>query len=393
MSPERPTHTARRMADIEPFHVMELLGRARELEAAGHDIVHMEIGEPDFGTPEPIIERARQALTDGHTHYTPALGLPALREAIAGHYRDRYGVEIDPGRVVITPGASGALLLALGVLLDRDDELLLADPGYPCNRHFARFVEGQARGVPVDATTRYQLDAERLSAHWNERCVAALVASPSNPTGTLLERSELAALAESVRVRSGRLIVDEIYHGLTYGIEAETVLAVDHGAFVVNSFSKYFCMTGWRLGWLVAPEEYQREVEKLMQNLFIAAPTLAQHAALAAFEPETRKILESRRAEFERRRDFLLPALRELGFEIPVEPRGAFYLYADCSRFGDSKQLASDLLEKAGVAVTPGLDFGNYRPEQHLRFAYTTSMERLEEGVRRIAGFLRVDNH
>ncbi|WP_303905591.1 pyridoxal phosphate-dependent aminotransferase [Thiohalomonas denitrificans] len=394
MSPERPTHIARRMADIEPFHVMELLGRARELEAAGRDVVHMEIGEPDFGTPEPIIERARQALTAGQTYYTPALGLPALREAIAGHYWDRYRVEIDPGRVVITPGASGALLLALGVLLDRDDELLLADPGYPCNRHFARFVEGRARGVPVDATTRYQLDAERLGAHWNERTVAALVASPSNPTGTLLERSELAALAESVRVRSGRWIVDEIYHGLTYGIEAETVLAVDDGAFVVNSFSKYFCMTGWRLGWLVAPEEYQREVEKLMQNLFIAAPTLSQHAALAAFEPETREILESRRAEFERRRDFLLPALRQLGFEIPIEPRGAFYLYADCSRFGDSKQLASDLLEKAGVAVTPGLDFGNYRPEQHLRFAYTTSMERLEEGVRRIAGFLRtLDNH
>ncbi len=376
------------MADIGPFHVMELLGRARELEAAGRDIIHMEIGEPDFITPEPVIERARQALAAGETHYTPALGLPALRKAIAGHYRERYRVEIRPERIVITPGASGALLLALGVLLGRDDELLLADPGYPCNRHFARFVEGRARAVPVDATTRYQLDAKRLGEYWSERTVAALVASPSNPTGTLLERSELAALSDSVQERGGRLIVDEIYHGLTYGAEAETALAVDDGAFVVNSFSKYFCMTGWRLGWLVVPEDYQREVEKLMQNLFIAAPTLAQHAALAAFEPETREILETRRAEFARRRDFLVPALRELGFAIPVEPRGAFYLYADCSRFGDSMQLASDLLERAGVAITPGLDFGNFRPEQHVRFAYTTSMERLEEGVRRMAEFL-----
>ena len=389
MKSERPTPTAGRMADIGPFHVMELLGRARELEAAGRDIVHMEIGEPDFTTPEPIIRRARRALDARETHYTPALGLPSLRQAIAGHYRERYGVEISPERIVITPGASGALLMALGVLLDRDDELLLADPGYPCNRHFARFVEGRARAIPVDARTRYQLDAEGLSAHWTKRSVAALVASPSNPTGTLIERSELAALAEAVREHGGRLVVDEIYHGLTYGIEAETILAVDDGAFVVNSFSKYYCMTGWRLGWLVVPEAYLRDVEKLMQNLFIAAPTLAQHAALAAFEPETRAILESRRTEFARRRDFLLPALRDLGFEIPVEPRGAFYLYADCSRFGDSMQFASDLLEQAGVAITPGLDFGSYRPAQHVRFAYTTSMEQLEEGVRRIAKFIR----
>lgn len=378
------------MADIGPFHVMELLGRARALEAAGRDIVHMEIGEPDFTTPQPVIDRAQAALAAGRTHYTPALGLPELREAIAAEYRRRYGVAVSPERIVVTPGASGALLLALAVLLDRDDELLVADPGYPCNRHFARFLEGRAVAVPVDADSRYQLTAERVAACWGDRTVAVLAASPSNPTGTLLEAEELSALAALVGTRGGHLVVDEIYHGLTYGTEARTALEFDADAFVVNSFSKYYCMTGWRLGWLVVPEAYRREVEKLAQNLFIAAPTLSQHAALAAFEPETRELLERRRAEFARRRDFLLPALRELGFHIPVEPRGAFYLYADCSRFSnDSRQLASDLLEQAGVAVTPGIDFGHHRPERHLRFAYTTSMARLEEGIQRIGRFLR----
>jgi aspartate/methionine/tyrosine aminotransferase len=380
---------ARRMAEIGPFHVMELLGRARELEAAGRSIVHMEIGEPDFTTPEPVVAAARRALAAGQTHYTPAVGLPALQEAIAAFYHRRYRVTIAPERIVITPGASGALLLALGVLLDRDQGLLLADPGYPCNRHFARFVEGRAQAVPVGPQTRYQLDAELVQRHWTSETVAALIASPSNPTGTLVSSDELRALHAAVAARGGRLIVDEIYHGLTYGEEASTAAALGDDVFVINSFSKYFCMTGWRLGWLVVPEAYRREVEKLAQNLFIAAPTLAQHAALAAFEPETLEILEGRRREFQRRRDFLLPALRGLGFEIPVEPRGAFYLYADCSRLAaDSTRLATDLLEKAGVAVTPGLDFGVHCPERHLRFAYTTSMAQLEEGVRRIAAFL-----
>ena len=381
---------ARRMAELRPFHVMELLGRARALEAQGRDIVHMEIGEPDFGTPEPVVAAARRALEAGETHYTPALGLPALREAIAAFYAQRYGVSVAPERIVITPGASGALLLALGVLLDRDDGLLLADPGYPCNRHFARFVEGRARPVPVGSQTRYQLNADLVARYWDQQTVAALIASPSNPTGTLVPTEELQAMHGAVAARGGRLIVDEIYHGLTYGQEAATAVGLGDDVFVINSFSKYFCMTGWRLGWLVVPEAYGREVEKLAQNLFIAAPTLAQHAALAAFEPQTLAILETRRREFQRRRDFLLPALRGLGFEIPVEPGGAFYLYADCSRLGmDSMRLATDLLEAAGVAVTPGLDFGEYLPHRHLRFAYTTSMARLEEGVRRIAAFVK----
>ncbi len=376
---------ARRMAEIEPFHVMDLLAKARQLESEGRSIIHMEIGEPDFSTPQPVLDAAQKALTAGETHYTPAMGLPALREAIADFYRQRYGVEVPARRIVITPGASGALLLALGVLLDRDSEVLMADPGYPCNRHFVRFVEGKARGIEVDASTGYQLNAELLQRHWVNETRAVLLASPSNPTGTVVEKLELAAMAALTAERGGAMLVDEIYHGLIYDGDDDTALAVSDELFVINSFSKYFCMTGWRLGWLVVPERYIRDVEKLMQNLFIAAPTLAQYAALAAFELQNLEILEQRRELFRQRRDFLLPALRELGFDIPVTPQGAFYLYADCSRFTeDSYQFATELLEQAGVAVTPGIDFGIHHPQKHLRFAYTTSLEQLEEAIRRI---------
>ena len=377
------------MGDIEPFHVMELLGRARELEAQGRSIVHMEIGEPDFSTPQPIIDAAQQALAEGKTHYTPALGLPALREAISGFYQSRYGVDVPARRIIVTPGASGALLLALGVVLDRDSEVLMADPGYPCNRHFVRFIEGRARAINVSADTDYQLTADLIRANWTEATRAAMVATPSNPTGTLIAADELAAMAALVREKGGALLVDEIYHGLIYDQATPTALALSDDLFVINSFSKYFCMTGWRLGWLVVPEPYVRQVEKLAQNLFIAAPTLAQYAALAAFGKETLAILEQRRLAFQQRRDYLLPALRELGFDIPVTPQGAFYLYADCSRFtDDSFRFAGELLEQAGVAVTPGIDFGSYLPQKHLRFAYTTSLENLAEGVARIRAFI-----
>lgn len=380
---------ARRMEEIEPFHVMELLARARELEAAGRSIVHMEIGEPDFATPQPVIDAAQQALAEGYTHYTPALGLPALRSAISDYYRVHHQIDVPSSRIVITPGASGALLLALGVLLDRDSEVLMAEPGYPCNRHFVRFVEGKARGIPVDADTGYQLTAQMMARHWGPQTRAAMLATPSNPTGTLIPADELAAMAELARERGGTLLVDEIYHGLSYEQRTPSALALSDELFVINSFSKYFCMTGWRLGWLVVPEAYRRAVEKLAQNLFIAAPTLAQHAALAALTPESLAILEQRREAFRRRRDYLLPVLRQLGFDIPVTPQGAFYLYADCSRFSaDSYSFAQELLEQAGVAITPGIDFGAHLPERHLRFAYTTSMEQLQEGVRRLDSYL-----
>jgi len=385
--PEFPR--ADRMLDIQPFRVMELLSRARQLEAEGRDIVHMEIGEPDFPSPEPVIRAVKRAIADGDVHYTPATGMPALREAIAGFYLKRYGVLVDPGRIVVTPGASGALLLVLGSLLNPGKTVLMADPGYPCNRNFVRFLEGRSRSIPVTADSGYQLTAAQVEANWDTTTAAVLLASPSNPTGTLVPPDEMQAISNIVQQRGGRLLVDEIYHGLVYDSKAETILALNEEAFVINSFSKYFGLTGWRIGWLVAPEATIPDLDKLAQNLFLAAPTPAQHAALAALSPETLTILEQRREAFRQRRDYLLPALRELGFDIPVTPQGAFYLYANCERFSDnSLEFAEALLEEAGVAVTPGLDFGVNQPEKHLRFAYTTSMQRLEEGVRRLRQFV-----
>ena len=383
------SYSARSRA-IEPFHVMALLARANELQAAGHDVIHLEIGEPDFTTAEPIVRAGQAALGAGHTRYTAARGLPQLREAIARFYADRYRLSIDPERILITPGGSGALLLATSLLVDPGKHWLLADPGYPCNRHFLRLVEGVAQLVPVGPEVRYQLTPEQVERFWSSDSVGALVASPANPTGTLLERDELGALSQALKQRGGHLVVDEIYHGLTYGCDAASVLEVDDEAFVLNSFSKYFGMTGWRLGWLVAPPAAVGELEKLAQNLYISAPSMAQHAALACFEPETLAILEQRRGEFAARRDYLLPALRELGFRIAVEPQGAFYLYADISAFGgDAFAFCRHFLETEHVAFTPGIDFGRYQADQHVRFAYTQSLPRLQQAVERIARGLK----
>lgn len=348
------SYSARSRA-IEPFHVMALLQRANELQTAGLDVIHLEIGEPDFNTAEPIIQAGQAALAAGHTRYTAARGLPALREAIAGFYASRYALDINPERIMITPGGSGALLLTSALLVDRVSIgcWLIS---YPCNRHFLRLVEGNAQLVPVGPEVNYQLTADLVERYWDQDSVGALVASPANPTGTVLSREELVALSAALRERGGHLVVDEIYHGLTYGMDASSVLEVDNGAFVLNSFSKYFGMTGWRLGWLVAPEAAVPELEKLAQNIYISAPTLSQHAALACFQPETIAIFEERRAEFAARRDYLLPALRELGFKIEVEPQGAFYLYADISDFGgDAFDFCRHFLETEHVAITPVL--------------------------------------
>ncbi len=380
-----PRHTARRVAEIQPFHVMELLRRARELEALGRDIIHMEVGEPDFPTPAPMVEAATRFLATGEVHYTAALGLPGLREAIARHYHDRFGVDVAPERIVVTPGASGALMLALALTTDPGDEWLLPDPGYPSNRHLVRSFEGVARALPVDAASRFHPTPAQVAEAWAPRTRGLVVATPSNPTGTLLAPHELAALRETVSTRGGTLIVDEIYQGLSYGVEASTALAAMDDAFVVNSFSKYFGMTGWRLGWLVAPPDAVRDLEKLAQHFFISPSTPAQQAALAAFAPATREILEARRHEFAARRDALLPALRELGFVVAAEPQGAFYIYADISKLAaDSAEFAHRLIKEAGVAATPGLDFGDNAPRRHLRIAYTTRRERLMEAVERM---------
>ncbi len=387
---QREPRVAGRMAGIEPFHVMDVLARARALERDGRSIVHMEIGEPDFATPAPVVEAAAAALRAGKTHYTPALGMPELRAAIAADYRAREGLELDPGRVVVTPGASGALQLALGVLLDPGDDVLLADPGYPCNRHFARLFGANPVAVPVGADTAYQLTAAALERHWTANTAVVMLATPSNPTGTVIAPAELGRIAALARERGATLVVDEIYQRLVYGDPLASALASDDGVFVINSFSKYFSMTGWRLGWLVAPAPYVPLIDRLAQNLFLAPPTPAQHAALAALGAEARAIFDERRDILRDRRDFLLPALRGLGFDIPAAPAGAFYLYAGCGHFTtDSYGFTLDLLERAAVAITPGRDFGRHRAETHVRFAYTTSMEQLERGVARLRDFLR----
>jgi aspartate/methionine/tyrosine aminotransferase len=376
---------AARLAEIEPFHVVELFTRAHQLQAEGRDIIHMEVGEPDFPTPEPMARAAIDAIASGKTFYTQAFGLPELRAAISDFYRQRYGIDVPASRIAVTNGASGALNLAFACLTNPGDEWLLADPGYPCNRHILRTYEGRPVALPVGPESNFQPTAAQVDAAWTAKTTGLLVASPANPTGTLLSQPEIAALADVCRTRDGHFMVDEIYHGLTYEGDAATACATGDDIWVINSFSKYFQMTGWRLGWMVIPEPYLRDVEKLAQNLVLCPSTPAQHAALAAFAPETIAILEERRNEFRRRRDFLAPALEAIGFRVTARPEGAFYLYCDCSALADdSFALARDLLEKTGVAATPGLDFGSNEPEKHIRFAYTTRIDRLADAVERL---------
>lgn len=389
MKAESFQRLANRMSHIAPFEVMEIQTAARTLERAGHDVIHMEIGEPDFATPAPIVDAAIRALKNERMFYTSALGIQPLREAISTFYKTKYGFEVDPQRVIVTAGSSAALLLTMGVLLSAGDKVLMADPGYPCNRHFVRAMEGVPKTISVGAEYAYQLHAEHIRTHWDAESVAALVASPSNPTGTLVTPDALRNIHKEVKSRNGTLIVDEIYQGLTYGVTPSTALSIADDLFVINSFSKYFQMTGWRLGWLVVPPQYVREVEKLAQNLFISPSAPAQYAALVAFSPETIGILEERRAQFERRRNFLLPALRGVGFRVAVEPRGAFYIYADSSNIAaDSFDLSRRILQEAHVALTPGKDFGENHPEKHIRIAYTNDVPRLEQAIERIRSVL-----
>lgn len=383
------SHKSARAREVRPFQVMRLLARARQLEQQGRDIVHMEVGEPDFNTPQPVIDAAQTAINTGKMHYTPATGLPALKQRIAQFYKDKHQVKVDPDCIVITPGASGALLLALAAVIDPGRKILMADPGYPCNRNITRFLEGKVELIPVDSKTDYQITAEKLASHWDDDVVGVLLASPSNPTGTLIPDDELQKRVSFIEGKDGIIFMDEIYHGLVYTDPAPTILKYTKSCFVINSFSKYFGMTGWRVGWLVAPQEYVEAIDNFAQNIFLAAPTPSQHAALVAFEQPTIDILEQRRKEFQQRRDYLIPALREIGFNIEVEPQGAFYIYCECSKFtDDSLAFVEKMLEDIGVAITPGNDFGEYNANTHVRFAYTTAMERLEEGVKRMKEYL-----
>jgi aspartate/methionine/tyrosine aminotransferase len=381
--------TARRVEEIQAFEVMDVLSRAHALEAQGRHVVHMEIGEPEFTAPEPVVEAGVRALREGRTAYTATLGLPALREAISAHYLTRFGTRIEPGRIAVTAGASGGLLTVAALYVDAGDEILVPDPGYPGYRHFVRAFEGVAKPLHVCAGEDFQPTLDMVRAAWGPRTRGLLLGSPSNPTGTLIPQEELAAIAGFIAERGGVLLVDEIYQGLVYGegprFAPSTALGLPGEVVIVNSFSKYFCMTGWRLGWVVLPERALRGFEKLAQHLFISAPAAAQHAALAAFSPDCISILEARRREFARRRDFLVPALRKAGLSVPAEPHGAFYVYAGCGR--DSRAFARDMLESEAVAATPGVDFGANGTDRFVRFAYTRSMGELEEAARRILRF------
>jgi aspartate/methionine/tyrosine aminotransferase len=384
---------ARRTTTIQPFRVVDVMEAAWAAERAGRSIVHLEVGEPDFPTPAPVVEAATKAIADGRVRYTSSLGIPELREAISGYYAERFGIDVPARRVVVTTGASGALLLALAATVDRDDAVLLADPGYPCNRNLIRLCEGVPVGLRVGADTDYQLTAGLVADRWTERTRGVVLASPSNPTGTVVAPKELAAIATEVDERGGVCFVDEIYGELVYDREPATVLAspglLDAGTpFVINSFSKTFAMTGWRLGWMVCPDWALPAVEALAQNAFISPPAPAQYGGVAAFTPEVWAVVAERRNAFAARRDVLVQGLRASGFGVPVLPQGAFYVYARSDGLdADSMRLARRLLDEAGVAAVPGCDFGDHEPEAHLRFSYTTALDQITEGVCRLTAW------
>ncbi|WP_241697726.1 aminotransferase class I/II-fold pyridoxal phosphate-dependent enzyme [Mariprofundus sp. NF] len=377
----------RRIDQIEPFRVMQLLERAKELEAEGKKIIHMEIGEPDFPTPASVIEAAKVALDSGDNFYTPSTGSPVLQKALSEWYQEEYGLSVAPERILITPGTSGAFSLIYAALLEAGESVLLSDPGYPCQRNFIRLTGAEPLNIPVGPETRYHLSAELIEKHWQEGTRAAVVINPSNPTGTLIEDGELKAVAESCRRLGGYLISDEIYHGLTYGAKARCALEFDENTIIVNGFSKRWAMTGWRIGWVIVPDELIDGCRRVMQNIFIAAPTLSQYAATAALQNSDD--IEAMRLAYGKRRSYLLQELPKLGFNIVIEPQGAFYIYADVSSItDDSRAFCWQMLEEAGVAITPGEDFGSYKSTQHLRFSYATSMDDIREGIARIRQFL-----
>ena len=396
---------AARAQRVDPFYVMEVAkAAAREAATATRPMIALNIGEPDFTAPPLVQQAAERAIRDGRSQYTHALGLIALREAIAGWYHTRWGLQIDPARIVVTAGASAALQLACLALIDAGDEILMPDPCYPCNRQFVQAAEGRAVMVPSGPAQRFQLSAEQVRAHWGERTRGVLLASPSNPTGTSIARDELQRIAGEVRARDGITLIDEIYLGLSYDTAfGQSALSLPGGlgesVISVNSFSKYFNMTGWRLGWLVLPPALVEPVERLAQNLFICPSTIAQHAALACFEPESLHEYERRRAAFQARRDFFIPELNRLGLTVPVMPDGAFYAWADitdaATRWGiapggerpeeaQSWRFAFELLQRCQIAATPGRDFSHAEPGRYLRFSTASSLEQLQEAVARL---------
>ena len=388
-----------RAQKIEPFYVMEVAKAAAKLgqEVAHTDapMVFLNIGEPDFTAPPLVQKAAERAIHDGRTQYTPATGLPLLRERISHWYKQRFGVDVPANRIVVTAGASAALHLACMALIEPGDQILMPDPSYPCNRHFVSAAEGCAVLVPTTAEDRFQLSADAVRSEWGPRTRGVLLASPSNPTGTSIHPSALNDIHRVVQMHGGISIVDEIYLGLSFEAQyGQTALALDDDIISINSFSKYFNMTGWRLGWMVVPEKLVPVIERLAQNLFICPSTIAQHAALACFEPESLALYEQRRSEFKARRDYFIPQLNAMGLTVPVMPDGAFYAWADCTgactKLGvkDSWDFAFEVMTKAHVAVTPGRDFGSAQTQNFVRFSTASSMEHLQEAVARLRALL-----
>jgi len=379
-------------AAIQPFHVMKILGEAKALEAQGKEIIHMEIGEPDFASLDCVHEAAYQAVQKGLTHYTPTLGLPALRQKLADFYKSFYHANVDSQNIMITPGSSTALQLVLTAILNPGDKVILCDPTYPCNRQFVHLLQADLLSIPVSHETNYQLNLELLTQYWQPGVKAVMVASPANPTGTVIEQSELLKMAQFLAKNNAYFIVDEIYQGLVYNRVAESILShsnLPENVIVINSFSKYFGMTGWRLGWTVAPMHLIPILERLGQNLFLAAPTPSQYGALRVLDKDALALLEERKRTFEERRNSLIKAMQESGFELKIQPQGAFYLYWDVSSFTqDAADFCHKLLHQTGVAITPGKDFGNYKANQHVRLAYTTDNTKLLEAVKKIKQFV-----
>ena len=384
-----------RAEKITPFYVMEVAKAAQQLAkevASGPEpMIFLNIGEPDFTAPAQVQAAAQHSIASGQTQYTNALGLEPLREAISDWYQSRFGITVPARRIVITAGASAALQLACLALIDAGDEILMPDPSYPCNRHFVSAAEGVATLIPTGAAERFQLSADQVAAHWGDKTRGVLLASPSNPTGTSIDPAELRRIHEVVQAKGGVTIVDEIYLGLSYEETfGHSALAISDSIISINSFSKYFNMTGWRLGWMVVPDAMVPVVERMAQNLFICASTISQHAALACFTPESIAIFEERRAQFKARRDYFLPALRELGFGIDVMPDGAFYAWADCTALceklgvDNSWDFAYALMDKAHLAITPGRDFGTADTARYVRFSTANSMQQLQEAVCRM---------
>ena len=390
---------SQRAQRIEPFYVLEVAKAASEIASkvahTAKPMIFLNIGEPDFTAPPLVQAAAANAIASGHTQYTQATGLPALREKISAWYASRFNVQVSPSRIVLTAGASAALQLACLALIEAGDEILMPDPSYPCNRHFVSAADGKAVLLPTTAAERFQLTQPKVEAAWKAQTRGVLLASPSNPTGTSIAPDELHAIADYVAARGGITMVDEIYLGLSYDARfAQTALALPgelgQNIISINSFSKYFNMTGWRLGWLVVPEALVSVIERLAQNLFICPSTISQHAALACFEPDSLAEYERRRTEFKARRDYFIPELNRLGLTVPVMPDGAFYAYADCSRLAKkwgvsgSWEVAFELMKRAHLAVTPGRDFGVAAPEQFLRFSTASSMAHLQEAIARL---------